>query len=140
MTRRILALVAILALTLAACTPRFQQGIEDAIRAFADGPGGAALVITDAGVVFTAGVMPRLDTVLFVGGENLIETDDACEPFRAGVVCFLEEGGRDLLAGELVEVAVTGEHMSANVSYYLPDHPIPFGFYVRERPPEPATE
>jgi hypothetical protein len=119
-------LTAILLLVAAACAP-VQDGVQRAVRAVAAHDDGAQLVIHGQGVTFDPAGEIALEVVLYVGGQDLVENEDACEPLRNGVACYLGD------VSTPATVSVTGENRSANVSYYRPgpDLQIRF-FYVRE--------
>ena len=124
MKLRLLTLLLAL-LFLSACVP-VQEGAERAVRAIGAGDDGATIAIHDAGVTFDPASETALQVVLYVGGENLQESEEVCEPLGNGVACFLED------VESPVTVAVLGTDMSANVSYYRTGRSSPLFFYVRE--------
>lgn len=118
--RRLLPLIL---LALAACAP-VQDGAQRAINAVGADGDPATLRIHSEGVTFDPVEGTALQVVLYVGGANLVEAEDECEPLRSGVVCDLGD------VSEAVTVKVTGDGRSANISMYRGDTVV--FFYTRQ--------
>lgn len=126
MTGRLKLLLLILLLPLVASCAPVQDGVERAVRAVGADGDPATLTIYPDGVVFDSGPTVALQVVLYVGGENLQEAEEVCEPLGNGIVCELGD-----VVGP-VTMDVTGTDRSSNVSYYRESDSSPRFFYVRE--------
>lgn len=113
------ALGPVLVLLLASCAP-FQDGAQRAINAVGADGDPATLVIHEGGVTFDPVVGVAENVSLYVGGQNLVESEVACRPLGNGVWCRLGD------VSEATTVAVTGDNRSANVRLYRGEH---FAFF-----------